>query len=229
MGSSIRNLNNKTVLTAPSILAADFAKLADEIARVENAGADIIHIDVMDGHFVPNISIGVPVVKSLRKVTELPFDVHLMISEPLKYIEAFADAGADNITFHLESDDDPLEVIDAIHSAGCTAGISIKPKTHQELLYPFLSKIELVLVMTVEPGFGGQSFMADMMQKVCDIRKWINSDSLDVHLEVDGGIDAETVHEAVSAGANMLVAGTYIFRHPEGAETAISSLKQPEL
>jgi ribulose-phosphate 3-epimerase len=225
MQSSISELNNSELLIAPSILAADFAKLGDEIARIEDAGADIIHIDVMDGHFVPNISMGPPVIKSIRKVTKLPFDVHLMISDPIDYIKAFADAGADLITFHIESNGDPLKTICEIRNAGCEVGISLKPKTSASLILPFLDKVDLVLVMSVEPGFGGQSFMEDMMPKVCEIRKAIDAENLPVHLEIDGGIDENTVKTAYEAGANMMVAGTSVLRHPNGAKFAIKALR----
>ena len=221
----ITNLDNKGVLIAPSILAADFAELGNDIKRIDQAGADILHVDVMDGHFVPNISMGPPIIKSIRKTTNLPFDVHLMISEPLKYIKSFAEAGADHITFHLESEGDPLEIISEIRKYGCTTGISVKPKTCGKLVQPFLDKIDLVLVMTVEPGFGGQSFMSDMMPKVREIRSMIDYSDLPVHLEVDGGIDQNTVKIAAEAGANMMVAGTSVFRHLDGADYAINALK----
>ncbi|NOY74376.1 MAG: ribulose-phosphate 3-epimerase [Kiritimatiellaeota bacterium] len=226
MGQSIKNLDNDTLLVAPSILAADFADLGADIRRVEKAGADIVHIDVMDGHFVPNISLGPPVVKSIRKVTNLPFDTHLMISEPRKYAESFAKAGSDHITFHLESEGDPKKTIDLIRSLGCTVGICLKPKTSAKLVLPFLELIDMVLVMTVEPGFGGQSFIADMMPKVREIRDAITAENRKTHLEVDGGVDADTVGEVFAAGANMMVAGTSVFRHPEGAEFAINALKR---
>ena len=225
MSNSITDLSNDKILVAPSILAADFGKLGDEIKVVEDAGADIIHVDVMDGHFVPNISIGPPVVKSIRKVTSMPFDVHLMIADPLDYIAPFADAGADNITFHLEANGDPDEIICEIRNAGCSVGICLKPKSPADLIYPFLDKIDLVLVMTVEPGFGGQSFINDMMPKVREISRRIKEDHLPVHLEVDGGIDEDTVKTTIESGANMLVAGTSVFRHPKGAKFAIDALK----
>ena len=166
-------------------------------------------------------------VKSLRKVTELNFDTHLMITDPQKYVESFAKSGSDHITFHLEANGDPKETIEMIRSLGCTVGICLKPKTPAALVLPFLSRIDLVLVMSVEPGFGGQSFMADMMPKVREIRDAITAEKLDTHLEIDGGIDAETVKTAYEAGANMMVAGTSVFRHPEGAEFAINALKAP--
>ena len=225
MKRSILKLDNNKRLIAPSILAANFAKLGEEITRIEEAGADIIHIDVMDGHFVPNISMGPPVIKSIRKTTNLPFDVHLMISNPIDYIASFADAGSDLITFHIEANGDPLETIRKIRKAGCEVGISLKPKTSVSLILPFLDKVDLVLVMSVEPGFGGQSFMEEMMPKVCEIRKAINANNLPVHLEIDGGIDENTVKTAAEAGANMMVAGTSVLRHPKGAKFAIEKLK----
>jgi ribulose-phosphate 3-epimerase len=225
MKRHLSKLDNKEILVAPSILAADFAGLGNDIKRIEDAGADIVHVDVMDGHFVPNISIGPPVVKSIRATTELPFDVHLMISNPLQYIKAFSEAGADSITFHLESNGDSEETIREIRNTGCSVGICLKPATPAEEIFPYLEVIDLVLVMTVEPGFGGQSFMADMMPKVTAIRERIQELNKNIHLEVDGGIDENTVKTAVSAGANMLVAGTAVFKHPKGAKFAIDKLK----
>ena len=224
MKRSLSELDNSKILVAPSILAADFADLGNDIKRIEDAGANIVHVDVMDGHFVPNISIGPPVVKSIRKTTELPFDVHLMISNPLQYIKDFSDAGADGITFHIESNGDPEEIIREIRKTGCSVGICLKPKTPAEEIFPYLELIDLVLVMTVEPGFGGQSFMADMMPKVTAIRAKISEMNRNIHLEVDGGIDENTVEAAVKAGANMLVAGTAVFKHPKGAKFAIDQL-----
>ena len=197
-----------------SILAADFARLEQDCRRVLAAGADMLHFDVMDGHFVPNISFGVPVLKSLHAaLPEAFYDVHLMISHPLQYTEVFAKAGADLITFHLESEDDPGAVIDAIHAAGCKAGLSVKPGTPAGAVLPYLSRLELVLVMSVEPGFGGQKFMPMALDK------------LDFLLEVDGGVDAVTGPQCVSAGANLLVAGSYLFGAKDAAEAA-RALKQ---
>lgn len=220
----IRKLAFDRVLIAPSILAADFARLGEDIKRVTDAGCDLLHLDVMDGHFVPNLTIGPPLISSIRKISDLVFDTHLMISDPLKYAENFVKAGADHITFHLEADNDPDAVIDAIRAAGATVGISLKPKTPAEKIFPYLDKIDLVLIMTVEPGFGGQSFMADMMPKVKAIHEQICAIGRPVHLEVDGGIAAETVVQTVKAGANMLVAGTSVFRNPAGAAKAIQEL-----
>lgn len=208
------------VIVSPSILSADFANLERDIKLVENAGADWIHIDVMDGHFVPNITIGVPVVKSLKQVTNLPLDVHLMIENPQKYIEAFAKAGADIITFHYEAVDDVNSIIDLIKSFGVKAGMSIKPKTFPEVILPFLKKLDLVLVMTVEPGFGGQKFMHGCAEKI----PFIKRNALDnLIIQVDGGINAETAEICTQFGANSLVAGNYIYKS-ENVEQAIKSL-----
>ena len=208
---------------SPSILACDFANLEAEVSAMQRAGVEMVHVDVMDGHFVPNISIGLPVVASLRKKTALPLDVHLMISDPLRYAEDFAKAGADIITFHLESDSDPDATIDRIHELGCKAGISVKPGTPAEAVKPFLNKVEMVLVMTVEPGFGGQKFMNDMMPKVSAIRQWITESGREIDLQVDGGVNAETAKVCREAGANVLVAGSYLFSKEDYA-AAIQTL-----
>jgi ribulose-phosphate 3-epimerase len=222
--NDIRKLALDRILVAPSILAADFARLGEDIKRVSDAGCDLLHLDVMDGHFVPNLTIGPPLISSIRKVSDLVFDTHLMISDPLKYAAIFVKAGADHITFHLESDNDPGAVIDAIRATGATVGISLKPKTPAEKLFPYLDKIDLALIMTVEPGFGGQSFMAEMMPKVKTVHDRIRQIGRLVHLEVDGGIDSKNVAKAAGAGANMMVAGTSVFRNPEGTANAIKEL-----
>ncbi len=219
-------LSNKEILVSPSILSADFASLGEDIKKVAEAGADLIHVDVMDGHFVPNISIGVPVVKSARSATKLPFDVHLMISDPLTYSEAFVKAGADLIVFHAESDSDIQATIDKIKELGVAVGISVKPKTPASVLAPFIDQIDLVLVMTVEPGFGGQSFMEDQLPKIREIRSMIDATGKNIHLEVDGGISPKTVDLVKEAGANMLVAGTAVFKAPEGMAAAIATMKK---
>ena len=214
------------VIIAPSLLSCDFAKMGEEVKRMEDAGADWMHIDVMDGHFVPNITIGAPVVKSLKKVMNSVADVHLMISDPLKYAEDFAAAGADYITFHVESDSDPVETINRIRELGCRPSISVKPMTPAEVIFPYLGLVDMVLVMTVEPGFGGQSFMADMMPKVKAIREECERRGLhDMIIEVDGGIDTNTVSVAAKAGANAFVSGSAIFKAPDAVEI-IKELKE---
>lgn len=220
----LRKLPRNKVLVSPSLLAADFGNLSSQVSQVAKAGADMLHLDIMDGALVPNISFGVPVVKSLRAGGGLLFDAHLMIEHPQKYAVPFAVAGADHITFHIECADDPQSTIAAIREAGCTVGISLKPATPAEALFPYLELIDLVLVMSVEPGFGGQSFMADQLQKVTEFKREILRRNLPVQLEIDGGIDENTVEIAAKAGANLMVAGTAVFRHPEGMATAIAKL-----
>jgi len=208
-------------IISPSILSADFANLERDIKLVERAGADWIHVDVMDGHFVPNITIGVPVVKSLRKITNLLLDVHLMIENPQDYIEPFAHAGADILTFHYEAANDADDVISRIKSYNVKVGISIKPKTPPEVLLPYLNKVDMVLVMTVEPGFGGQQFMPECAQKIEFIRKNAPENLI---IQVDGGINAQTAKICTNYGANSLVAGSYIYKS-ENVEQAVLSLK----
>ena len=196
---------------APSILSADFANLERDIKRID--AADYVHVDVMDGVFVPNISIGIPVVKAIRPTTALPLDVHLMIVEPVRYVEQFCDAGADLVTVHVESDtpENIHAAIDKIHAKGKRAGIVLKPATPAEAALPYLEKVELILVMTVEPGFGGQSFKAEMMPKVSALRKLIDEKKLDCELEVDGGVGPDTYKLCIEAGANVLVAGSAVY------------------
>lgn len=197
---------------APSILSADFANLERDIHRI--ASADYVHVDVMDGVFVPNISIGIPVVQSIRKVTDMFLDVHLMIVEPVRYVERFCDAGADLVTVHVESDtpENIHAAIDKIHDKGRKAGIVLKPATPAEAALPYLEKVELILVMTVEPGFGGQKFMAGQMEKVAAIRKLIDEKNPACELEVDGGVAPDTCKTCIDAGANVLVAGSAVYQ-----------------
>jgi len=222
----IRKIARDRVSVSPSLLAADFGRLDEEIARITSAGADLLHLDVMDGHLVPNISFGVPVLKSIRKKSDLLFDAHLMIANPQRYAKAFADAGADHITFHVECSDDIAATITTIRDLGLTVGMSLRPGTPAKALFPYLDLIDLVLVMTVEPGFGGQSFMADQMPKLAEFKREIDARKLNVHLEVDGGIDEKTVGVTAAHGGNMMVAGTAVFRHPQGADHAIRKLHE---
>ena len=201
----------QNIKISPSILSADFSILGDEIKSLEKAGADLIHVDVMDGHFVPNITMGPPIIKMVRKCTKLPFDVHLMISPVEKYIKAFAEAGADIITIHPEATDNLKRAVGAIKSLGKKAGVSLNPKTPISALMDVINDIDLILVMSVNPGFAGQSFMAEVLPKVSELRKMINDKKLKIDIEIDGGINFETAPLAVKAGANILVSGTTIF------------------
>ena len=197
-------------ILAPSLLAADFTKLGEQIKETERCGAQFLHIDVMDGIFVPSISFGMPLIESIRPATKQFFDVHLMIVEPERYIQEFVDCGADGITFHLEATKNPQKVIDQIHKAGAKAGISIKPGTPLEEVYPYLSKADMVLI--VEPGFGGQSFLPEAYGRIRKTREYLDRHQLAARLEVDGGIGKKNVREVMAAGANVFVAGSAVFR-----------------
>ncbi len=213
-----------SIKIAPSILSADYASLRDESERVRLAGADMLHVDVMDGHFVPNITIGPAVVKSLNKATEMPLDCHLMITDPLDYVEAFAQAGADLISFHVESRSDVAATIAKIKSAGALPALVLKPGTPAEAVEPYLRDLALVLVMTVEPGFGGQKFMTDMLPKIRAIRAMADAVNPELLLEVDGGIVPDTAKLCVEAGADVLVSGSYLFGAADVA-AAVASLR----
>lgn len=208
---------------SPSILSADFANLGEALATVKENNCDYVHFDVMDGHFVPNISYGIPVLKSLKKHTDTPFDVHLMITHPLDYVKAFSQAGADIITFHIEAESDTFATIEAIRSEGKMVGISLKPNTPVETVYPYLHLIDMVLVMTVEPGFGGQGFISSTLDKISALRAEADSKGIALDIEVDGGIDGSTAPLVKRAGANVLVSGSYLFKAESFAE-ALSTL-----
>lgn len=216
-------------VVSPSVLASDFSKLGSEISKVEKAGAAYIHLDVMDGMFVPNMSFGAPVIASIRKNTSIIFDVHLMITEPQRYIDDFLKAGADIITIHYESCENPWEVIKYIKSKECRAAISLKPATPADVILPMLKELDMVLIMTVEPGFGGQKMMPDMLEKVRKIRQYAIDNNIEIDIEVDGGLTPDNVHMATEAGANVIVAGSAVFNAPSAKEVITKMKKTAEL
>ena len=211
---------------SPSVLAADFSKLGDELKKVELAGAEYIHLDVMDGQFVPNISFGAPVISAVRSSSSAVFDVHLMIVDPQRYIDDFISAGADLITIHYESCEDPLSVLKYIRSKGKLAAVSVKPKTDVSVVYPLLDYVDMVLIMTVEPGFGGQKLIPETVEKVRELRAYMDQNGYSVDIQVDGGITTENLPDVVAAGANVIVAGSAIFRaaDPAAVVAAMKSL-----
>jgi len=211
---------------APSILSADFAHLGEQIAEVTRAGADYIHVDVMDGHFVPNITIGAPVVASIRRVTSLPLDVHLMIEHPERYISEFINAGADIITVHVEASAHLLSTIRLIKEQGVKAGVSLNPPTPLSAVDEFIHHVDLILIMSVNPGFGGQSFIPETLPRIANMRKILNNRKPGVELEVDGGITADNAPDIVEAGADVLVAGNSVFRAEEGISGAMQRLRE---
>ena len=206
----------KKIKISPSILSADFSQLGNEIKRLEEGGADMIHVDVMDGHFVPNLTIGPPVIKALRKQCDLKFDVHLMISPVHKYIESYADAGADIITIHPEATDNLEASILKIRELNKKVGVSLNPESKIDLIRGFLDKIDLILIMSVNPGFGGQKFMPEVLEKIKELKKIQNDNNLDFDIEIDGGINFDNCKDAIKAGANILVSGTTIFKENNG-------------
>jgi len=218
-------MTTRSIKIAPSILAADFARLGEQVVEADKAGADRIHVDVMDGHFVPNLSMGPPIVRCLRPLTRLPLETHLMIAEPDRYLDAFAEAGSDSLLVHQEAGPNLHRTVQHIKALGKKAGVVINPATPAALLEEILQDVDLVLVMTVNPGFGGQHFLHSTLAKIGRVRQMIEKVNAQIELEVDGGVDAETAPHAVQAGADVLVAGSAIFGDPRGVAAAMSRLR----
>jgi len=216
--------NIKMIKISPSVLAADFSALGEEVADIERCGADMVHLDVMDGMFVTNISFGLPVIEALRKKSDMVFDVHLMIEKPERYVERFIDAGADILTFHYEATSVAEEIIDLIHKKGARAAVSIKPNTPAEVVFPYLDKCDMILVMTVEPGYGGQALIPETLLKVKRIREEADRRDISIDIQVDGGITPSNAADAIAAGANILVAGSSVFKAKDRCE-AINALR----
>ncbi len=215
----------KSIKIAPSILASDFSRLAEVLEELNQSGADMVHVDVMDGHFVPNITLGPPIIKKIRKYSTIPFDVHLMIAPVERYIKDFSDAGADIITIHPEATDNLIQSVQLIKSLGKKAGVSLNPKTNIEALLPALPFIDLILIMSVQPGFGGQAFMPEVLTKVKELRKKIDKEQLNIDIEIDGGINFETAALAKKAGVDILVSGTTLFDSKQSLKDNIEKLR----
>ena len=220
------DMSYEDIKIVPSILAADFTKLGEQVKEAQSAGADLIHVDVMDGRFVPNITMGPLVVRALKPIVTIPLDVHLMIVEPERYIQEFADAGAGSITVHVEASPHLHRTLSLIRDVGCKAGVAINPHTPAEAIGEVLDMIDIINVMTVNPGFGGQKFIQRMTSKITELRAMTRAEKLDMDIEVDGGINADTISAAVQSGANVMIAGSCIFEHPEGIKAGIDALRQ---